>query len=378
MLVTACVLVMFPAAAWGLVYVILGEPVSGWIPGAYSILTAANLFVFARTRRYRLFRASQLIFFLFLPFLLQISLGGFVGASAVILWALLAPLGALVMQGRSAAIRYMVGYAGLLIVSILIEPSLTIDNSLSPAVVRILFVLNLLFVSGIAFIMLNYFIGQRDRAQEKADDLLLNILPEGVAADLKEHGSTAARHFAGASVMFADLVGFTEYAESVEPEEMIRTLEAVFTQFDAIAFKHGVEKIRTIGDSYMAVSGVPEERPDHATAIARAALEMMEYVECSADVAFRIGINSGPLVAGVVGSTKFQYDIWGDTVNTASRMESSGVAGRIQVSGSTHALIADRFDCVPRGEIEVKGKGVMSTWFVERERMPAGGGAGSD
>lgn len=375
MLVTAAVLVVVPAAIWSVTYYILGEPVAALIPGGYAFLTIINLGVFAATKRYRMFRATQLIFFLVLPFLLQLALGGFVGASAVMLWALNAPLGALVMQGRKQAVRYMIAYGALLIISLVLQPSTTIDNSLSESVVGLFFLLNLLGVSAVAFIMLNYFVGQRDRIQgelererEKSEQLLLNILPEEVAADLKEFGQTEAKHYASASVLFADQVGFTQFAGRVSPTELVATLNEIFTEFDVIAERHGIEKIRTIGDSYMAASGVPVENPDHAAAMARAALEMIGFIDSYADVEFRIGINSGPLVAGVVGTTKFQYDIWGDTVNTASRMESSGEPRKIQISEATRDLIHDQFICDPRGSVEVKGKGEMSTWFLVRER----------
>ena len=375
MLVTAAVLVVVPAAVWSFTYYLLGEPVAALIPGGYALLTIINLGFFSVTKRYRLFRTTQLILFLVLPFLLQLALGGFVGASAVILWALIAPLGALVMQGRKQAVRYMIVYAALLIISLVLRPSTTIDNSLSDSVVGLFFLLNLLFMSAVAFIMLNYFVGQRDRIQgeleserEKSDQLLLNILPEEVAADLKEDGQTEARQYASASVLFADQVGFTQFAGRVSPEELVATLNEIFTAFDVIADRHGIEKIRTIGDSYMAASGVPVENPDHAAAMARAALEMIGFIDSHAEVEFRIGINSGPLVAGVVGTSKFQYDIWGDTVNTASRMESSGEPRKIQISETTHDLICDRFICDPRGSVQVKGKGEMSTWFLVRER----------
>jgi len=375
MLVTAAVLVVVPAAVWSVTYYILGEPVAALIPGGYALLTIINLGFFSATKRYRVFRATQLILFLVLPFLLQLALGGFVGASAVILWALIAPLGALVMQGRKQAVRYMFVYAALLIISLVLRPSTTIDNSLSDSVVGLFFLLNLLFMSAIAFIMLNYFVGQRDRIQgeleserSKSDQLLLNILPEEVAADLKEDGQTEARQYASASVLFADQVGFTQFAGRVSPEELVATLNEIFTAFDVIAKRHGIEKIRTIGDSYMAASGVPVENPDHAAAMARAALEMIGFIDSHAEVEFRIGINSGPLVAGVVGTSKFQYDIWGDTVNTASRMESSGEPRKIQISETTHDLICDQFICDPRGSVEIKGKGEMRTWYLIRER----------
>lgn len=374
MLVAVTGIVTVFAVVWGVVYWLLGEPGAGIIPLGYSVLTAINLVVFSRTKRYRLFRTTQLLLLLILPFALQFVLGGFVGGSAVALWGLMAPLGALVMQGRREAVAWMIAFSVLLVASLVLQPSMEIENDLGEGVVPLFFLLNIFALSLTAFLVLNYFVGQRDRIQAqleveqaKSDSLLLNVLPEEVAKDLKEHGETNAKDYESVSVLFADVVGFTAYAGSVSPEEMLALLNEVFTQFDEISQRHGVEKIRTIGDSYMAAVGVPVVRHDHAEIISRAALEMIEYVS-GVDVEFRIGINSGPLVAGVIGTTKFQYDIWGDTVNTASRIESSGEPGRIQVSERTYELIKHTFECVPRGLVEMKGKGEIYTWWLIGER----------
>ena len=389
MLVAVTGIVTVFAVVWGLVYWLLGEPKAGIIPLGYSVLTAINLVVFSRTKRYRLFRTTQLLLLLILPFALQFVLGGFVGGSAVTLWGLMAPLGALVMQGRREAVAWMIAFSVLLVVSLVLQPSMDIENDLREGVVPLFFLLNIFALSLTAFLVLNYFVGQRDRIQAqleieqaKSDTLLLNVLPEEVAEDLKEHGATDAKSYESVSVLFADVVGFTAYAESVSPARMLALLTQVFTRFDEISQRHGVEKIRTIGDSYMAAAGVPVERSDHAEVMARAALEMIDYVT-GVDVEFRIGINSGPLVAGVIGTTKFQYDIWGDTVNTASRIESSGEPGRIQISEGTYELIRQRFECLPRGLVAMKGKGELRTWWLigERdgeERSATGPVAGSD
>jgi guanylate cyclase len=374
MLVAITGLVMVFGAVWGAAYWLLGEPLAGAIPGGYSLLTFINLVVFSKTRQYQLFRALQLLFFLALPFFLQVALGGFVGSSAVILWALTAPLGALVMQGRRESVPWMIGFGALLLVSLLVQPEMVINNNLSPTVVGVFFLLNLLAVSFVVFIVLNYFVGQRDRIQgqleveqEKSENLLLNVLPQRVADDLKEKGETKAEAHESVTVLFADSVGFTVFADSVSPDEMLGVLSEVFTGFDEIVNRHGVEKIRTIGDAYMAASGVPVGRQDHADAMAKVALEMIAQVE-GIDLDFRIGINSGSVVAGVIGTTKFQYDIWGDAVNTASRMESSGEQGRIQIGESTYELIKERFICEPRGTVNIKGKGELATWWLIGER----------
>ena len=371
MLMTVALLGVVIGFGWGVVYWVLGETTAALIPGSYGLLSALNIIVYSQTKRYKVFRFTQLLFMLLLPFLLQLILGGFVGASAVIVFGLFAPLGVLVTQNRRVAARWMVAYIVLLVTSLIIQPSMAINNSLTDAVVGLLFIGNIFGIAMFTFIVMNYFVGQRDmmqdkvqEEQEKSEALLLNILPKEVAADLKEQGGTQAKFYKSASVLFADQVGFTEFSDMAEPEEIVRTLDEIFTAFDEIVEERQVEKIRTIGDAYMAAAGVPIERDDHATAIVDAALDMQNFIDSYKRFAFRIGVSSGPLVAGVVGTSKFQYDIWGDTVNVASRMESSGQPGRVQISDATYELIRDDFECELRGEIEVKGKGLMRTWFV--------------
>ena len=208
-----------------------------------------------------------------------------------------------------------------------------------------------------------------DLERERSETLLLNILPELIAHRLKSEPGVIADQFASASVLFADIVGFTPLSQALSAQEMVTWLNEIYSAFDEFVQTHQVEKIRTIGDNYMVASGVPEQRADHAIAITRLALDMRDYIRDlpptrghRAD--FRIGINSGPMVGGVIGTHKFQYDIWGDTVNTGSRMESHGIPGQIQVTQDTYDLIQDEFECESRGPIPVKGKGDMHTWFV--------------
>lgn len=208
--------------------------------------------------------------------------------------------------------------------------------------------------------------------KEKSEALLLNILPSTVAAELKEKGSSTPRHYDAVTVLFTDFVGFTMISERMTPTELIATLDKVFLEFDLICERHGLSRIKTIGDSYMAVAGLPEPHPNHAENAVRAALEMVAFIQrfnaAIADPALRwnarVGLNSGPVVAGVVGIKKFAYDIWGDTVNTASRMESSGEPGRVNISGATHALVSREFTCEYRGKVSAKNKGDVDMYFV--------------
>jgi adenylate cyclase len=178
--------------------------------------------------------------------------------------------------------------------------------------------------------------------------------------------------FESVSVLFADLVGFTEHASKTTPEALVTMLNELFSDFDKLAEKHGLEKIKTIGDAYMVVAGIPQPVADHGIAIAHMATDMIRALEdyakrSKSDLSIRIGIHSGSVVAGVIGTKKFIYDLWGDTVNTASRMESTGVPGRIQVSEATYQLLKGQFELEERGEIEVKGKGKMRTYLLGKQ-----------
>lgn len=205
--------------------------------------------------------------------------------------------------------------------------------------------------------------------RERSESLLLNILPASVADRLKANDEVIADRFDQVTVMFADLVDFTESSDGIEPGEVVAELDELFTVFDELARRHGLEKIKTIGDAYMVAGGLPEPSADHAEAVAGMALEVRDEVAGRTDpsgrpLAVRIGIDTGPVVAGVIGRHKFSYDLWGDTVNTASRMESQGVPGRIQVTERTQQRLRDRFRFERRGPIEIKGKGEMPTWFL--------------
>ena len=226
------------------------------------------------------------------------------------------------------------------------------------------------FLTGILVVVLTKNLNQ-ERA--KSDSLLLNILPARVAEELKMRDSVSPRHYESASVLFTDFVGFTQIAERMTPDELVAELDACFSRFDAIARKHKLEKIKTIGDSYMAVGGVPAANRTHAVDSVLAALEIQRFMmELTAKKTalnqpcwqLRIGVHTGPLVAGVIGREKFAYDVWGDTVNTASRLESSGVAGRINISAATYEEVKDFFVCEPRGKVLAKNKGEIDMYFV--------------
>jgi len=374
---------MFIAAGilWGGAYFLLGEPLAGWIPLGYSCVSFISLVLFCLTRKERLFRTSQLFLILILPFLLMIALGGYANSSAVILWSLICPLGAMLFAEPRRAPYWLLAYLGLLVAGVVFDPFGRPANTLAPSTRIAFYALNLGGVSIIVFSVVYYFVREKNQAytllsfeQDRSERLLLNVLPTSVAGRLKGGEQIIADHYDQASILFADMVGFTPLSTEMEPVETVALLNQVFTDIDRLVDRYGIEKIRLIGDNYMAAAGIPTPREDHASALTRLAIEFCTYVSTLPPVngrrlVFRIGINSGPVVAGVVGQKKFAYDVWGDTVNLASRMESQGEPGRIQITTSTYELIKDEFDCEPRGEILVKGKGLMKTWFVQGIRQ---------
>ena len=204
------------------------------------------------------------------------------------------------------------------------------------------------------------------RERKKSEKLLLNILPAETAKELKQTGKAVPRHYESVTVMFTDFKGFTNIAEKLSAEELVSELDFLFKKFDEIISKYQIEKIKTIGDAYMCASGLPTPNSNHAESILKAGIEIQNWmISQNNRWQLRMGIHSGPVTAGVVGDKKFAYDIWGDTVNTASRMESSGEAGKINISGATHELVKDKFSCKFRGKIPAKNKGEIEMYFVE-------------
>ncbi|TCN30685.1 guanylate cyclase [Kribbella orskensis] len=391
-LIFLSVLVAALSTIWVTTYLAYGDPVSAAIPGLYQVITVIGLVVLARTRRFGTFRTMQLVAFLVLPALLQVSLGGFVASSGMILWAMCTPLAALALLGTRRSVPWLAAFLVELVVLALVDARLAESPAalLPTGFVVTFLVLNVAGVMVSAYVMLSYFVEQRERAhrelqleRERSERLLLNVLPVPIAERLKAEPGVIAEHYDAVSVLFADIVGFTARSAMMEAAEVVALLDQVFSAFDRLADAAGVEKIKTIGDAYMLVGGLPEPRPNHLAAVARTALAMREEIALIAArpgqgwLAVRIGIDSGPVVAGVIGRRKFIYDLWGDTVNTASRMESHGLPGEIQVTGRVAAALGPEFAVRPRGTIEVKGKGPMQTFLLDRagkaaEEMPPG------
>ena len=369
-LTLAAVLVTILSVIWVATYWILGLRQAAAIPFAYQLASVASIAVFNRTKDYRFFRVSQAAMMSVLPFVLQWSLGGYVASSAVSLWALVAAIGTLFFFTADESVPWFAGFIGLTVISGLLEPTLSQTPAAIPDAIRVsFFVLNVTGVSLTAYVLLQYAVRARDDAFARSERLLLNVLPRPIAERLKGEPRVIADLHPEVTVLFADVVDFTVFTERTDPQRVVGVLDEVFSAFDALAETHGLEKIKTIGDAYMVAAGLPEPRSDHAPAMAEMALDMQTAftrlcIPLGLDLAIRIGIHSGPVIAGVIGRHKFSYDLWGDTVNTASRMESHGLAGRIQVSEATYRLLSDQYAFESRGEIVIKGKGRVAAYLL--------------
>jgi guanylate cyclase len=387
LLVSVTVLILAVALVWGSLYLAFGSPV-GIAPFIYFWILVVGLAAFRRNRDLSFLLRVNQVDILFAPTLSMIPLGGFLGAGGVGIWGILAPLGALVFGDLRSAARWFVawlvvflgsGIAGMLVGAI--PPPIPLWFTTT------MLALNISVGGTIVFVLLAFFAKQRGDAlkalrgeQQKAEELLLNILPRSIADQLKASAQPIADQFSSASILFADVVDFTPLSERLPAAEVVGILDHLFSHFDALAERYGLEKIKTIGDCYMVAAGVPTPRPDHAAALATMALDMIEAMRTSDEVGhlgleLRIGISSGPVVAGVIGRKRFLYDLWGDAVNTASRMESHGTPGRIQVTRATRELLGDDFLCEARGPIPVKGKGEVEAWYVVGRRPLVGSSA---
>lgn len=378
-LVVAAIAISLLAFAWIALYLSLGRPLAAAIPLTYQLASLVGLAWFARSHDLRRFGATQMALMVVLPFVLQWTLGGFENASAVMLWAFVAPMAAMSVLDMRAAWLTFAAFVGLTVVSGLVDPALAASATPIPEQVqRTLFVLDILGVSVVTFVVLTSFVRSLDRERDRSDRLLANVFPGAVAERLKRGDRLIADRMDGATILFADIVGFSPLAARLPPARLVELLGAVFRTCDGLADRHGLETIKTIGDCYMAAAGAPLSVPDHARRAADMALDLMPaIVQVGADLGcplqVRIGIHSGEVVAGVIGERRFAYDLWGPVVNLASRLESHGVAGGIQVSAATRALLGDAYELEPRGPIDLKGIGPTEAWLlIGRAGHPAG------
>jgi len=360
-------------AAWGLTFVAMGHARLALAHAAYCVGTIALLASVAVTRWFRLLRGPHMLLVLLGPFALHWQLGGYVGSGGAILWSLLSPMASMMFQGVRRSLPWFAAMIGLAVLSFFRQT----PSPLTPPEIAFEFMFNTIGFLAFLFFSMRFFVARIARERARSDALLLNVLPAKIADRLKRGETTIADRFDGVTVLFSDIVGFTPLSAKLSAAELVKLLDEIFSRFDAIADRFGLEKIKTIGDAYMAVAGVPEPCADHAARAAGAALAMRDSLdelarERDVPVAMRIGLHSGEVVAGVIGRRKFAYDLWGDTVNTASRMESHGAPGRVHVSEATKALLENEFDLEDRGVVTVKGKGELRTFWLDGvRRAPA-------
>ncbi len=380
LLIFACAFMNLAVALWLAIYWMMGLHLSANVPLVYQLISVASLVYYFKTKRFEQFRVVQLCLFLFAPFIMQWSLGSSVSSSGVMLWALLAPLGALVVSNWRDSIPWFFAYMVMTLISGSFDYFLASPNDVKMPLktIGVFFALNFAAMSSIIYFLMRYFVVEMDKIkhqldlqhqllaeeQSRSERVLLNVLPSSIAERLKNHQGLIADGHADVTVMFADLVNFTQLTELLSPEQMVALLNTIFSGFDALSEKYGVEKIKTIGDAYMVVGGLNRNGADYTCDISDLAIEMRQFVVNHPDlVRFKLGIHSGiatgPVVAGVIGTKRFIYDLWGDTVNIASRLTDEATKGVIQVDRTTYNRIRHDYAFEPPATIHVKGKGEM-------------------
>ncbi len=365
-------LCVIASIVWGsLYYAVLGPTITMFITYGFTVVVGTALLIYFMTKRFNLLLYPFFIMILWNPIAMQWSLGGFSASGALMFWSILAPLCSLMFQNIRKATFWFIAYMVLVLISLYFDDYfLPWAPPISHGISMLFFGMNIIGPSLTIFFSTMYFVNAFQKEHDRSERLLLNILPRPIAERLKEKQDIIADGFAEATILFADIVNFTKLSARISPQELVAMLNRVFSVFDRLVQEYGLEKIKTIGDAYMVVGGIPEPRMDHAEAIAEMAIGMQTETarlskEMDGSLSLRIGINTGPVVAGVIGKQKFIYDLWGDTVNTASRMESHGVENRIQLTESTYERLKENYVCEERGIIDVKGKGKMKAYFLE-------------
>ena len=361
----------FAGLLWGAIYlVVFGFGLAAVLPISFTVIVGSSLVISHWTKNHRISIYAQIASILVITTLIQWTIGGLFDSGLVLMWAILAPLGALMFLSLRRSIPWFVLFFLALAITVTFDGYFTENATEVDENVRRFFVaMNIGGSAAIVLLFAGYFVTAAVRERARADHLLLNVLPAEIAESLKQSGDTIAEHHESISVLFADIEGSTPLFANLEPIEVVDWLNEVFSVLDDLVDHHGLEKLRTMGDGYMVGAGVPTSRSDHATALVDCGLGMIKALQelpprNGKRIRFRFGINSGPVVAGVIGKSKFHYDVWGDTVNVASRMESHGLVDRVHISRSTYDLVKDEFECVAQGTISIKGKGDMETWLV--------------
>ena len=352
-----------------------GHPLSWVLAITIPLGGAINLVVLNRTRRFRRYAHVLILTVLLFPAAIEVTLGGLGGASASLVFAFLAPVFALLGLGPRTATAWFMAFLVIVLAVILLDPPVSSQITPQPYPLRLVwYAANLGVPLGITFALLRYSDLRRRWAEARSQELLTNAIPPAIAARLQRGETRIAESYPNTTVLFADLAGFTPWTRQTDPGQVVSFLDQLFSQFDELAARHGVEKIKTVGDAYMAAAGVPEPRADHAASAARLAIGMLRALDhargADAPLELRIGLASGPVVGGVIGRQRILFDLWGDTVNVASRMQSSGIPGRVNVAESTQELLAGGWQFEARPPVDVKGLGAMTTYLLVDRDMP--------
>lgn len=334
-----------------------------------SIYSVVNLVVLARTRRFERYVVALIAAGSVFVVAATAATGGVAIDGGGMVWSFLVPGYAILAPGPRRATPWFLVFLGTIATVIVIDPVVRQAVPAPPHIVQLLSVVpGIALPLTIVFLLLRYTDIRRRQAEARSDELLTNAIPPSIALRLTHGEDRIAEAYAATTVVFADIVGFTPWSQRTDPSRVVALLDDLFSRFDGLAVEHGIEKIKTVGDAYMAVAGAPEQRPDHAEAalgFAQAVLaEATDWRRSNAiDLQVRVGLASGPAVGGVIGRRRLLFDLWGDTVNTAARMESSGIPDRIHIAASTRALLDDRVTYESR-VVDVKGLGPMTTYLV--------------
>ncbi|MFP6771085.1 MAG: adenylate/guanylate cyclase domain-containing protein [Alphaproteobacteria bacterium] len=321
-------------------------------------------------RKHRPIIYIQIISIIYITTFIQWSIGGVFDSGFVLAWTFVGPVIALMFFSLKHSMIWLLLYLVNIAITVVFDDFFSLHGHPVGEETRVFFfIMNVSVSSLIVFVFAGHFVTSAVNEREKANKLLLNILPRKAAQLLKTREGVIAEQYDDVSVLFADIVDFTQYSRSVSPDQLVSKLNEIFFRFDELTDHYGLEKIKTIGDAYMVVGGLPEPKPGHGAAIAALALDMLATIKktemaAGGSFALRIGIHRGPVVAGVIGKSNFAYDLWGDTVNVASRMESSGTENTIQVSDAVYQTLKDKFQFTNRGVVDIKGIGTMETYYL--------------
>ena len=385
LLIFACGLMGFAAMLWLVIYHAMGIRYSATVPLIYLAVSGATLAIYLWNLNFEFFRFAQTSLYLFVPFIMQWSIGSYVTSSGVMLWALLAPIGVMVFQGPKESVPWFFAYLVMTAVSGFFDYYLAYGTEKNIGMplqtIAVFFVLNFAAMSTIVYLLVVFFVRQKDRLkealdrqhallqveQERSERLLLNVLPGHIAERLKRDPSVIADGLADCTVMFADLTDFTRLTEELPPRDMVAMLNEVFSFFDSLAEKYNVEKIKTIGDAYMVAGGLLDHDAQYTEAIVNMALDARDKLSelktgAGDSLGIHIGIGSGPVVAGVIGVKKFIYELWGNAVNQAARLTSEATSGGILVDATTYRRLSGLYHFEGPEPLIVKGQRQLTAY----------------